>query len=170
MQTKPILVMCVLGYLVSVLCCPDAVAGVKARAHIQSVNRNMGKDAGGKRIYQITVHTTQSGLDFAAILQSSFEVTDGAGQKYYGTNTATQVTAYKSQSDCEWIIEVKTDGIDRPSLTGYAIDFYAPDVAEPLNWKTSTCKDTAELAARNKDSKPLTVHERSVTLVSKDGN
>jgi hypothetical protein len=148
--------------------CPDAIAGVKARAHIQSVNRNLGKDAGGKRIYQITVRTTQYGIDFAATLKSSFEVTDGAGQKHYGTNTATQVTAYKSQSDCEWILEVKTDGIDKPSLTGYAIDFYAPDVAEPLNWKTSACKGTAELAARNKDSKPLAVRERSVSLVSKE--
>jgi hypothetical protein len=168
MQTRSIIVTYALACLVGTMCCLDAIAGVKARAHIQSVSRNLGKDAAGKRIYQISVRTTQHGIDFAATLKSSFEVTDAVGQKYYGTNTFTQVTAYKSQSDCEWIIEVKTDGIDKPSLTGYAIDFYAPDVPDPLYWKTSACKDTAELAARNKDSIPLTVRERSVSLVSTD--
>jgi hypothetical protein len=168
MQTKSIIVTWVLVCLVGAVCCRDAMAGVKARAHIQSVSRNLAKDAAGRRIYQITVRTTQHGIDFAATLQSAFEVTDSAGQKYYGTNTFAQTTAYKSQSDSEWVIEVKTDGIDKPSLTGYAINFYAPDVAEPLSSKTSTCKNAAELAARNKDSKSLTVRERSVSLVSKE--
>jgi hypothetical protein len=166
MQRKTIIATCVLACLVGILCCRDAIAGTKAHASIGSVSRNLGKDTGGKRIYLMTIRTTQYGVDFSGTLKSAFEVTDSAGKLHYGTNTFTQQRAYKSKSDCEWIIEVKTDGIDKPTLTGYAIEFYAPDVADPLNWKTHACKDAAELAARNKDSKPLMIRGRSESPVS----
>ena len=168
MQTKSIIVTCVLVGLVGAMCCRNAIAATKAHASIGSVSRNLGKDTAGKRIYLMTIRTTQYGVDFFGTLKSAFEVTDAAGQLYYGTNTFTQQHAYKSQSDCEWILEVKTEGIDKPTLTAYSIEFYAPDVNEPLNWKTRACKDAAELATRNKNSKPLTVRGRSESLVGKE--
>jgi hypothetical protein len=168
MRMKSIIVTCMLVGLVGAVCSRDAVAGTKAHASIGSVSRNPGKDTAGKRIYLMTIRTTQYGVDFFGTLKTAFEVTDGAGQLYYGTNTFTQQCAYKSQSDCEWVLELKVDSIDKPTLTAYSIEFYAPDVDEPLNWKTRSCKDAAELTARNKDSKQLTVRGRSESLVSKE--
>ncbi|MFH0953059.1 MAG: hypothetical protein V1873_01885 [Verrucomicrobiota bacterium] len=165
METKTTIVTCLVVCLVGTMCCRDAIAASKAHANIGSVSRNLGKDAAGKRVYLITVKTTQYGVQFFGTLKSAFEVTDSAGQKYYGTDTFKQQSGYKSRSECEWIIEVKTDEIDKPALTAYSLEYFAPDVPEPLDDKTNACKDAAELAARNKGSKALVVRGRSVSLV-----
>lgn len=145
--------------------CPESEAGPKVSANIVSVSRNTDKDVDGNKIYLVTVKTIQRGILFFGTLKFSFEVTDSSGVKYYGANTFHQQSAHRRTSECEWTIEVKTEGLDRPSITGYAIEYYAPDVPEPLDAKTSGCKDAVELKARNQNSKPLAVRGNFVFLM-----
>lgn len=165
MQTRRLILISALCAVFGCSVCFRSEARPKVHANIGSVSRSLGKDAAGNKIFLITVKTRQYGVQFFGTLKYSFEVTDSFGQKYYGTDTFMQQRAYKRTSDCEWTIEVKTEGLDKPSITGYAIEYYAPDVPEPLDTKTSGCKDATELKTRNQNSKPLSVRGRSVTLV-----
>ena len=118
----------------------------------------------GKRVYRIVVTTTQDGAQFFGTLKSSFEIKDSAGNIFYGAATSSQQCAYKSRSDCEWIIEVDVEDIDKPVVTAYAVAYYIPGLDEPLDEKTLKCKDITELAERNKDSASLPVNGKTVSL------
>ena len=153
------------GICLSVSPTTTAYAGPKAHAKIGSISKDSEKNPAGSRIYLVTISTTQRGVQFFGTLNSAFEITDAQGQKYYGTDTFKQQSAYRQESEVEWRIEINLDGIEKPVISGYSMQYFAPDVTEPLDEKSSQCKTRQELVARNSTSKPLVVKGLSVALV-----
>jgi len=165
MCCKSIIRVAILTATTLTLSCSTAIGAPEARANIQSVTRKLEKDVTGKRVLLVTIRTTQQGVQFFGNLRYSFEITDGSGQRHFGGSNFKQASAYRSATDCEWRIDIHVEGIDKPVLTGYAIEYFAPGIQESLDTKTSSCKDATSLADRNKDSNTLGVSGRSVTVI-----
>ena len=144
---------------------PPTKKAVRVHANIGQVAKRTTTDGAGHRTIKLVIRTTQSGVQFFGRLNLACEITDGAGQRYFGECVAIQDRGYDFRSECEWTCELKTEAIRNPSLSGYAVQYSAPDVSSPLDEKSFGCSAQAVLKKRNEKSKPLTVVFKAVRLV-----